>query len=147
MVDALRGGAPSCVSVFAGRIADTGRDPVPLMAAAVELPMPRRVFIGRIEDRMLEELILHGPIRAASATVKLRVCVPRVAQQMCSILTIAARCCPVTSFSPSSTIVRSDESAGLISETSLGSGFTRGFKSPRIRSRSPAASIASWMEA
>ena len=26
---ALRGGAPSCVSVFAGRIADTGRDPLP----------------------------------------------------------------------------------------------------------------------
>jgi transaldolase len=34
---ALAGGPPSCVSVFAGRIADTGRDPVPLMAAAVEL--------------------------------------------------------------------------------------------------------------
>ena len=34
---ALSGGAPSCVSVFAGRIADTGVDPVPLMAAAVEL--------------------------------------------------------------------------------------------------------------
>jgi transaldolase len=34
---ALAGGAPSCVSVFAGRIADTGRDPVPMMAAAVEL--------------------------------------------------------------------------------------------------------------
>ena len=31
-------GEPACyVSVFAGRIADTGRDPVPLMAAAVEL--------------------------------------------------------------------------------------------------------------
>lgn len=28
---------PSYVSVFAGRVADTGRDPVPLMAAAVEL--------------------------------------------------------------------------------------------------------------
>jgi len=28
---------PSYVSVFAGRIADTGRDPVPLMAAAVEM--------------------------------------------------------------------------------------------------------------
>ena len=28
---------PSYVSVFAGRIADTGRDPVPVMAAAVEL--------------------------------------------------------------------------------------------------------------
>ena len=34
---ALAGGAPSCVSVFAGRIADTGRDPVPMMAAAVEM--------------------------------------------------------------------------------------------------------------
>jgi transaldolase len=34
---ALGGGPPSCVSVFAGRIADTGRDPVPLMAAAVGL--------------------------------------------------------------------------------------------------------------
>lgn len=37
IVARLRGGAPSCVSVFAGRIADTGRDPVPIMAAAVEL--------------------------------------------------------------------------------------------------------------
>ena len=36
-VAALRGGAPSCVSVFAGRIADTGRDPVPIMASALEL--------------------------------------------------------------------------------------------------------------
>lgn len=34
---ALAGGAASCVSVFAGRIADTGRDPVPLMAEAVRL--------------------------------------------------------------------------------------------------------------
>lgn len=37
VADALAGGAPSYVSVFAGRIADTGRDPVPLMAAAVEM--------------------------------------------------------------------------------------------------------------
>ena len=35
--EAVRGGAPSCVSVFAGRIADTGRDPVPLMAEAVDI--------------------------------------------------------------------------------------------------------------
>lgn len=44
---ALGDGAPSCVSVFAGRIADTGRDPVPLMAAAVELlrPYPRQELI------------------------------------------------------------------------------------------------------
>jgi transaldolase len=34
---ALGGHAPSCVSVFAGRVADTGRDPVPLMMAAVEI--------------------------------------------------------------------------------------------------------------
>lgn len=37
---ALAGGPPSCISVFAGRIADTGRDPVPLMAAAVEMIRP-----------------------------------------------------------------------------------------------------------
>jgi len=37
---AVAGGAPCCVSVFAGRVADTGRDPVPLMAAAVELLRP-----------------------------------------------------------------------------------------------------------
>jgi transaldolase len=33
----LAGGPPSVISVFAGRIADTGRDPMPLMTAAVEL--------------------------------------------------------------------------------------------------------------
>lgn len=38
--DALAGGPPSCISVFAGRIADTGRDPVPIMAAALELLRP-----------------------------------------------------------------------------------------------------------
>jgi len=37
---ALAGGAPSYVSVFAGRVADTGRDPVPLMAAAMEYLKP-----------------------------------------------------------------------------------------------------------
>jgi transaldolase len=37
VVAALSPGVPSFVSVFAGRIADTGRDPVALMAAAVEL--------------------------------------------------------------------------------------------------------------
>lgn len=37
VVHALSPETPSYVSVFAGRIADTGRDPVPLMAAAVEM--------------------------------------------------------------------------------------------------------------
>lgn len=34
---ALKGGAPSIVSVFAGRIADSGRDPMPTMAASREI--------------------------------------------------------------------------------------------------------------
>lgn len=40
MSTALAGGPPAIVSVFAGRVADTGRDPVPIMAAAVELLRP-----------------------------------------------------------------------------------------------------------
>ena len=36
VVDAVKGGAPCYVSVFAGRIADTGVDPVPLMAESVK---------------------------------------------------------------------------------------------------------------
>lgn len=40
VVDALAGGAPSNVSVFAGRIADTGMDPVPLMAEAMDMLRP-----------------------------------------------------------------------------------------------------------
>ena len=34
--DALAGGAPSVISVFAGRVADTGVDPVPAMRTALE---------------------------------------------------------------------------------------------------------------
>lgn len=37
VVAALDPGVPSYVSVFAGRIADTGRDPVPVMTEAVEV--------------------------------------------------------------------------------------------------------------
>ena len=43
VVSALGGGAPSYVSVFAGRIADTGRDPLPIMTAALEMT---RAFPG-----------------------------------------------------------------------------------------------------
>jgi transaldolase len=45
---ALAGGAPSVISVFAGRIADTGRDPVPLMREALA--------ICRAADRKIELL-------------------------------------------------------------------------------------------
>jgi transaldolase len=34
---ALKGGAPSIVSVFAGRVADTGRDPMPLMRTSAAM--------------------------------------------------------------------------------------------------------------
>ncbi len=37
IVDQLALETPAIISVFAGRIGDTGRDPVPLMAAAVEI--------------------------------------------------------------------------------------------------------------
>jgi transaldolase len=40
VVSCLGGGPSSYVSIFAGRIADSGRDPVPVMAAAVELLRP-----------------------------------------------------------------------------------------------------------
>jgi transaldolase len=49
---ALKGGAPSVVSVFAGRIADTGRDPVPLMRAALEI-------CGAADDKI--ELLWASP--------------------------------------------------------------------------------------
>lgn len=45
---ALKGGAPSIASVFAGRIADTGRDPMPLMKQSLE--------ICRASDRNIELL-------------------------------------------------------------------------------------------
>ena len=37
VVGAVKGGAPCFVSIFAGRVADTSRDPVPLMAEAVKM--------------------------------------------------------------------------------------------------------------
>jgi len=48
---AVRGGDPACVSVFAGRIADTGRDPVPMMIDA----------LGLLKDSPAAELIWASP--------------------------------------------------------------------------------------
>ena len=44
---ALAGAPPSCISVFAGRIADTGLDPVPIMrdALAIMAPHPQQELI------------------------------------------------------------------------------------------------------
>lgn len=51
VTECLAPGTPAIVSVFAGRIADTGRDPVPLMAEAVTL----------LKARPLAELIWASP--------------------------------------------------------------------------------------
>ncbi|MFI5266652.1 MAG: transaldolase [Chloroflexota bacterium] len=51
MAEALRGGAPAFVSVFAGRVADTGVDPVPMMATAVDI----------LRDQPNTELIWASP--------------------------------------------------------------------------------------
>lgn len=45
IAEALRGGAPSYISVFAGRVADTGRDPVPLMKSALESLAPNTQLV------------------------------------------------------------------------------------------------------
>jgi transaldolase len=37
MAEALQGGAPSNISVFAGRIADTGKEPVPIMVESLRI--------------------------------------------------------------------------------------------------------------
>ena len=38
--EVLGDGPPACISVFAGRIADTGRDPIPAMTTALEIMHP-----------------------------------------------------------------------------------------------------------
>ncbi|HLF43275.1 MAG TPA: transaldolase [Acidimicrobiia bacterium] len=40
VADCLIGGPPAYISVFAGRVADTGRDPVPLMSEALDVVRP-----------------------------------------------------------------------------------------------------------
>jgi transaldolase len=47
VAECVEGGARCYISLFAGRVADTGHDPVPLMAAAVELlrPLPNAELI------------------------------------------------------------------------------------------------------
>lgn len=51
VADALTPGTPAIVSVFAGRVADTGRDPMPLMQECLEL----------IKDRSEIELLWASP--------------------------------------------------------------------------------------
>jgi transaldolase len=51
VAESLQDGPPSCISVFAGRIADTGRDPIPIMRDALEM----------MKDQPQMELIWASP--------------------------------------------------------------------------------------
>src|SRR4051812_40401382 len=55
---ALADGPPSCISVFAGRIADAGVDPLPLMRAALEImrPYPSQELIWASPRELLNVL-------------------------------------------------------------------------------------------
>ena len=44
ITDAVTEGVPTYVSVFAGRIADTGIDPLPLMKESVKVTIVKKVF-------------------------------------------------------------------------------------------------------
>jgi transaldolase len=68
---ALAGGAPSVISVFAGRIADTGRDPIPLMKEALA--------ICRAADRRIE-LLWASPREALN--------IAQAAEIGCDIITV-----------------------------------------------------------
>jgi transaldolase len=61
VVEALKGGAPSNVSVFAGRVADTGRDPVPHMKAALDIMAvePRAELIWASPRELLNVIQAH----------------------------------------------------------------------------------------
>lgn len=62
VAECLQGSCSSYVSVFAGRVADTGRDPVPMMAAAVELlrPYPHLELIWASPREILNILQADG---------------------------------------------------------------------------------------
>ena len=77
--EALDGTVPAFVSVFAGRIADTGRDPLPLMQAALEClrpkpkaellwASPREVFNLMQADKMGCHIITMTPELLAKAS-------------------------------------------------------------------------------
>lgn len=67
---ALAGGPPSIISVFAGRIADTGTDPVPVMKAALEIVAPHRnVEIIWASPRELYNVVQADEIRCHIITV------------------------------------------------------------------------------
>lgn len=61
VVAALANGPAACVSVFAGRVADTGRDPIPLMQAAMELlrPYPQLELIWASPRELLNIIQAH----------------------------------------------------------------------------------------
>jgi transaldolase len=67
---ALAGGTPSIISVFAGRIADTGIDPLPVMKAALEVVAPHsNIEIIWASPRELFNVVQADQIRCHIITV------------------------------------------------------------------------------
>ena len=68
---ALAGGPPSVISVFAGRIADTGRDPIPLMREALAIcrAADRRIELLWASPRELLNIVQAGEIGCDIITV------------------------------------------------------------------------------
>jgi transaldolase len=68
---ALAGGAPSVISVFAGRIADTGRDPIPLMREALAIcrGAERRIELLWASPRELLNIVQAAEIGCDIITV------------------------------------------------------------------------------
>jgi transaldolase len=69
--NALAGGAPSVVSVFAGRIADTGRDPVPLMREALGIcrAADKKIELLWASPRELLNIVQAGEVGCDIITV------------------------------------------------------------------------------
>jgi transaldolase len=71
---ALAGGPPSVISVFAGRIADTGRDPIPLMRDALAIcraqsPIDRRIELLWASPREVLNIVQAADIGCDIITV------------------------------------------------------------------------------
>ena len=119
---ALEDHAASFISIFAGRIADTGRDPVPLMAAAVELlRSPRRQELIWASPRELLNLYHAESIGCHVITVT-----PDILRKLSlvdkDLASIRSRRCACSARMPSPQVSTFRERAcALLSSVALGS--------------------------
>ena len=108
LTEAVKDGAPSYISVFAGRIADAGIDPVPIMGRAVDIMVqaPRSELIWASPREILnvvqaDQVGCHI-ITLTNDLLKSSICSARIC---CSTRSRRCRCSGVT---PSRRVSRSD---------------------------------------